>query len=77
MKHLKFWDIVVVNKNEIWVIVKCWTKWNMPFGGYDVYVRLHNWIKTFPEPEVNRYWVSHKYLNEEEEEYQFNYINWK
>ena len=75
MKHLKFWDIVVVNGNEIWVIVKCWLKGNREFASYEVYVRLHNWIKTFPEPEVNRYWVSHKYLPEEEEIYQYNFLN--
>lgn len=70
-----FGDIVVVDENKIGVIVKYWcrsSKGKEPT--YDVYVRTANWIKTYSESEMQRYMVRHKYLNEEELEYQHNAI---
>ena len=67
-----FWDIVIVNWNEFWVIVKCWGKWNRWFRTYEVYVRIHNWVKEFKEDEIQRYMVRHKYLEWDEIEYQYN-----
>lgn len=37
---------------------------------YDVYVRSYNAIVNYTEDEVERYMVRHKYLNDEEIEYQ-------
>ena len=42
---------------------------------YDVYVRNYNGIQNYQENEIQRYMVRHKYLNEEELEYQFNAIS--
>ena len=42
---------------------------------YDVYVRSYNAIKNYKEDEIERYMVRHKYLNDEEIEYQYNAIN--
>ena len=68
-----FGDIVVVDGDQIGVVVKCWcgTKSN----NYDIYVRSYNTIKNYEEFEVERYMVRHKYLDEEELEYQYNAIN--
>lgn len=68
---LCFGDIVVVDKIQIGVVVKCWGRslmGNPP--SYDVYVRSYNAIVNYTEDEVERYMVRHKYLNEEEIEYQ-------
>lgn len=68
---LCFGDIVVVDKIQIGVVVKCWggsLMGNPP--SYDVYVRSYNAIVNYTEDEVQRYMVRHKYLNEEEIEYQ-------
>ena len=67
-----FGDIVVVDGIEIGVIVKCWTGTTK---NYDVYVRNYNGIKNYQENEIQRYMVRHKYLSEEEFEYQYNAIN--
>ena len=67
-----FADIVVVDKENIGVIVKCWTGKEM---NYDVYVRVENGIRNFKESEISRYLVRHKYLSEEEKEYQYNAEN--
>ncbi len=72
-----FGDIVVVDKIEIGVIVKCWIH-NADAGkefNYDVYVREYNGIKNYKENEIERYMVRHKHLSEEEQEYQYNAIN--
>lgn len=72
-----FGDIVVVDKIEIGVIVKCWihnADASKEFN-YDVYVREYNGIKNYKENEIERYMVRHKYLSEEEQEYQYNAIN--
>lgn len=71
-----FGDIVVVDGENIGVIVKSWCKssnGNEPY--YEVYVRMYNTIKDYPESEIERYMVRHKYLSEEELEYQSNAIN--
>lgn len=70
-----FGDIVVVNGDEIGVIVKCWQK---SLKGkepeYDVYCRLESTIETFPESKVQRYMVRHKYLDDQELEWQRNAV---
>ena len=73
-----FGDIVVVDGDNIGVIVKSWfsvigKKENEPT--YDVYVRMYNGIKEYSESEIQRYLVRHKFLSEEEREYQDNAIN--
>lgn len=73
---LTFGDIVVVEKDLIGVVVKCWGKssqGNPP--SYEVYVRSFNGIKTYPEDDVERYMVRHKELSDEELEYQNNALN--
>lgn len=70
---LCFGDIVVVEEILIGVVVKCWGRslqGNSP--SYDIYVRNYNTIENYPENKVERYMVRHKYLNEEEVEYQKN-----
>lgn len=68
-----FGDIVVVDGNQIGVIVKCWSKSAMDGErSYEVYVRNLNGIMEYRESEIERYMVRHKYLNEEEMEYQAN-----
>lgn len=75
-----FGDIVVVDDNNIGVIVKSWItrldkeKKREKFN-YEVYVRMYNSIKEYPESKIERYGVRHKYLPEEEERYQYNAIN--
>ena len=62
-----FGDIVVVEDGLIGVIVKSWES-----GNYDVYVRSFNGIVGYSENKIERYMVRHKYLNDEEKEYQYN-----
>ena len=69
-----FGDIVVVDDIQIGVVVKCWYE-NTTGNNYDVYVRSYNAIKNYNENEIDRYMVRHKYLNDEEIEYQHNAIN--
>lgn len=72
-----FGDIVIVDEIELGVIVKCWihpTDTGKEYN-YDVYVREYNGIKNYKEEEIQRYMVRHKYLSEEEQEYQYNAIN--
>ena len=64
-----FGDIVVIDGNLIGVVVKCWTN-----RTYDVYVRVTNAIVSYKETEMERYMVRHKYLDEEELQYQRNAI---
>lgn len=74
-----FGDIVVVDKNLIGVIVKCWCDFHTDRikkkYSYDVYVREYNCIKNYKEEQIERYMVRHKYLSDEEIEYQKNAIN--
>ena len=62
---LAFGDIVVVDRDKIGVVVKCWSS-----GTVEVYVRVHNGIVELPVDQVERYLVRHKLLNEEELGYQ-------
>lgn len=76
--RLTFGDIVVVDGENIGVVVKCWGRAIAgPNVGkdepkYEVYVRMYNGIKEYSENEVERYLVRHKYLSEEELEWQSN-----
>lgn len=67
-----FGDIVVVEGNLIGVVVKSWITCSKgeKFRNYDVYVRMKNSVQNYREEEIQRYMVRHKYLNEEEMEYQ-------
>ena len=65
-----FGDIVVVDGCNIGVVVKCWE--DKAGYAYDVYVRLYNGILIYREENVQRYMVRHKYLDDEELEYQKN-----
>lgn len=64
-----FGDIVVVDGENIGVIVKTWDSMKKGYF-YEVYVRMYNGIKEYPESEIERYRVRHKYLSKEELEYQ-------
>lgn len=66
-----FGDIVVVNSNEIGVIVKSWRSLTKGIL-YEVYNRTTSTIEEYNEEDIERYRVRHKYLNEEEMEYQDN-----
>lgn len=69
-----FADIVVVEEDLIGVIVKSWVPSNEePY--YEVYIRNLNRINEFKESEIERLMVRHKYLNEEDAEYQYNALN--
>ena len=68
---LLFGDIVVVNKNEIGVVVKAWKNMIKSTYDYEVYNRMTRNIETYPENEIERYRVRHKFLSEEEMEYQW------
>lgn len=72
MKFL-FGDIVVVNRNQIGVVVKTWEKSSLNTYEYEVYNRMTSNIEAYLEKDVERYRVRHKYLNEEEMEYQWRY----
>lgn len=65
-----FGDIVVVDEDQIGVVVKRWV--TSGERQCEVYVRTYNCIRTYNESEVDRYMVRHKYLNEEELEWQEN-----
>lgn len=71
-----FGDIVVVEENLIGVVVKSWITYSKgeKIRNYDVYVRMYNGIKNYNEKEIERYMVRHKYLSEEEIEYQINTV---
>lgn len=64
-----FGDIVVVDNYSIGVIVKTWERATGGFF-YEVYVRLANKIIEYDEDKIERYRVRHKYLSEEETEWQ-------
>lgn len=69
-----FGDIVIVDKINIGVVVKCWS--HQVEARYDVYVRVDNAIRDLvPESKIRRYLVRHKYLTKRELEYQFNAEN--
>ena len=71
-----FGDIVVVENELIGVVVK---SWGASICGtkprhYEVYVRMYNGIKEYNEENIERYMVRHKYLDEQEMEWQANAI---
>lgn len=72
-----FEDIVVVEEKLIGVVVKSWITYSQgkTTHNYDVYVRMKNTIQNYQENEIERYMVRHKYLSEEEMEYQYDTIN--
>ena len=72
-----FGDIVVVEDNLIGVVVKSWITYSQgkKINNYDVYVRIYNSIKNFREEDIERYMVRHKYLSEEEIEYQYDTVH--
>lgn len=76
-----FGDIVVVEDNLIGVVVKSWVHSEKASTcnsiRYEVYVRMYNEIKEYREEEIERYMVRHKYLDDEEMEYQSNAIHAK
>ena len=67
-----FGDIVVVEGNFIGVVVKSWMYGRIVL--HDVYVRMCDEVYTYTEDEMERYMVRHKYLDEEELQYQRNAI---
>jgi len=72
-----FGDIVVVDDVNIGVIVKSWEKildeGKLTKGFYyEVYVREYNSIKNYQEDKIERYRIRHKYLDEQELEWQNN-----
>ena len=67
-----FGDIVVVEENLIGVVVKSWAGREIT---HEVYVREFNAIHEYHECEMQRYMVRHKYLDDEEMDYQNNAIN--
>lgn len=67
---LCFGDIVVVDGDQIGVVVKSWV--GSGVRSYEVYVRTYNCIRTYDESNVERYMVRHKYLDEDELEWQAN-----
>lgn len=72
MKRPKFLfgDIVVVNEVQIGVILKTWDKNMSGIFEYEIYNRMTSKIESYLEQDIERYRVRHKYLNEEELEYQ-------
>ena len=69
-----FGDIVVVEGAFIVVIVKSWIS-SQKGVVHEVYVRSYGNIVEYKESDIQRYMVRHKYLNEEELEYQANAVN--
>lgn len=71
-----FGDIVVVERNWIGVIVKSWCgSWKGEEPNHDVYVRMRSEIVNYPESQIQRYMVRHRYLDEREMEWQSNAVN--
>ena len=69
-----FGDIVVVEGSYIGVVVKSWIS-SQKGVVHEVYVRTYNSIVEYKEDDIQRYMVRHKYLDEQELEYQANAIN--
>ena len=72
-----FGDIVVVEENLIGVVVKSCVTYSIgkEIKNYDVYVRMKNGIQNYREDEIERYMVRHKYLDEQEVEWNKNAVN--
>lgn len=56
-----FGDIVVVENEFIGVVLKSWIHSDDSVS-YEVYVRMFNGIKEYPESKIERYMVRGKYL---------------
>lgn len=69
-----FGDIVVVEKCLIGVVVKSWQGSRGREPKHDVYVRMYNAIMEYDESQIERYMVRHKYLDEQEIEWQNNAV---
>lgn len=70
-----FGDIVVVEENQIGVVVKSWCKSLLGAeASHDVYVRMTGQIVNYPESQIQRYMVRHKYLEEQEVEWNNNAV---
>ena len=69
-----FGDIVVVDGNQIGVVVKSWCGGVQKNPHHEVYVRSFNTIKEYDERMMERYMVRHKYLNDQEIEWQHNAV---
>ena len=65
-----FGDIIVINEIQIGVILKTWDKNMSGIFEYEIYNRITSEIESYLEKDVERYRVRHKYLNEEDLEYQ-------
>ena len=70
-----FGDIVVVEGLLIGVVVKSWCGSENREPHHEVYVRSHNCIQEYSENDMQRYMVRHKYLDEEELEWQYNAVH--
>ena len=64
-----FGDIVVIEGGNIGIVVKTWERQPSTYY-YEVYVRVYNSIKEYDEDDIERYRVRHKYLSDEDREYQ-------
>ena len=69
MQEFLFADEVIVESDLVGVIVKTWIKSDNT-RDYEVYVRSINCIKLYPENEIQRYRVKHKYLDDKDMAYQ-------
>ena len=69
-----FGDIVVVEGSYIGVIVKSWIS-SQKGVVHEVYIRSYGNIVEYKESDIQRYMVRHKYLDEEDLEYQANAVN--
>lgn len=69
-----FGDIVVVEGDLIGVVVKSWLGSSGKEPNHDVYVRMSDGIKNYPESEMQRYMVRHKYLDGQEIEWNNNAV---
>lgn len=68
-----FGDIVVVHGDEIGVVVKSWQSMTKGREGtHEVYCRMSGVIEEIPESQIQRYMVRHKFLDEQELEWQRN-----
>ena len=68
-----FGDIVIVDGDQIGVIVKSWQpSTHGRTAHHEVYVRSYNCIREYLESEIRRYMVRHKYLDDQELEWQAN-----
>ena len=57
------------------MVVKSWINGKDNSHNYDVYVRMYNGIVNYQEDQIERYMVRHKYLSEEEIEYQYDTVH--